>query len=186
MRRPESFWLISGMEMSDSSADKEHSRGLVSNRTMEIAVALILMGLAAVVMIDSERLGAGWESAVGPQSGYFPFYVALIMFLASGVTLLQQIFTKAPDLGSFVERHQFALVLKVLVPTAIFVALTIYIGIYVSGFLFIAFFMMWLGKYPAYKAIPVAVIVPVLLFVIFEIWFLVPLPKGPLEAWLGY
>ena len=26
----------------------------------------------------------------------------------------------------------------------------------------------------------------VVTFVIFERWFLVPLPKGPLEAWLGY
>jgi hypothetical protein len=24
------------------------------------------------------------------------------------------------------------------------------------------------------------------LFFMFERWFLVPLPKGPLEAWLGY
>ena len=35
-------------------------------------------------------------------------------------------------------------------------------------------------------AVAVAVAVPVLTFLMFEIWFLVPLPKGPLESFLGY
>lgn len=172
--------------MNDISTEKKSSGGVVTNRTMEIAVALVMMGIAAVVMVSSYNLGAGWERAVGPQSGYFPFYVALIMFLASGATLLVNLFAKSPDQSNFVERDQLILVLKVFIPTVIFVVATIYIGIYVSGFFFIAFFMMWLGKYPAYKAVPIAAAVPVILFVVFEIWFLVPLPKGPLEAWLGY
>jgi hypothetical protein len=144
------------------------------------------MGVAVVVMVDTYRLGAGWEPAVGPQSGYFPFYIALIMFITSGVTFLSNLLAKTPDRSTFVERDQLKLVLQVFVPTVIFVIATIYIGIYISGFLFIAFFMIWLGKYPLYKAVPVAVAVPLILFVVFEIWFLVPLPKGPVEAWLGY
>jgi hypothetical protein len=172
--------------MNDISGKTGPSRGVVSKRTMEVVVALVLMAVAVVVMWDSYRIGAGWSPAVGPQSGYFPFYVALIMFCASAVTMLTNLLTKSPDRSSFVERDQLVLVLKVFVPTAIFVALTIYIGIYVAGFLFIAFFMTWLGKYPLYKALPIAVAVPVVLFVVFEFWFLVPLPKGPLEAWLGY
>jgi hypothetical protein len=172
--------------MNDISGKTGPSRGVVSKRTMEVVVALVLMAVAVVVMWDSYRIGAGWAPAVGPQSGYFPFYVALIMFCASGVTLLTNLLTRSPDRSSFVERDQLILVLKVFVPTAIFVTLTIYIGIYVASFLFIAFFMTWLGKYPLYKALPIAVAVPAILFVVFEFWFLVPLPKGPLEAWLGY
>ena len=76
--------------------------------------------------------------------------------------------------------------LQVLIPTIIFVVLSIYIGIYISTFLFIGFFMTWHGRYPIWKTFPVAALVPVALFVIFEIWFLVPLPKGPFEHWLGY
>lgn len=154
---------------------------------MNIAVSLALMVVASVVMISSYRLGAGWAKNVGPDSGYFPFYVALIMFIASGVTLLQHLLQRRPDgSGIFVAFHELKLVLQVLIPTFIFVVLSIYIGIYVSTALFIAFFMMWHGRYPAYKAIPLAIVVPIVLFVLFEIWFLVPLPKGPLEAWLGY
>ncbi len=108
------------------------------------------------------------------------------MYITSAVTFLSNLLTKSPNLSSFVERDQLKLVLQVFVPTVIFVVATIYIGIYVSGFIFIAFFMIWLGKYPLYKALPVAAAVPLILFVVFEIWFLVPLPKGPVEAWLGY
>lgn len=172
--------------MNDISDPTEPSRGVVTNRTMEIVVALVMMGIAMVVMVSTYRLGAGWEPSVGPQSGYFPFYIALIMFLASAATLVKNLVTKSPDLSSFVERDQLTLVLKVFIPTVIFVVATIYIGIYVSGFLFIAFFMIWLGKYPLYKALPISAAVPIVLFVVFEIWFLVPLPKGPLEYWLGY
>jgi hypothetical protein len=172
--------------MNDISDEKEHSPGVVTNRTMEIAVALALMGIAALVMVDSYILGAGWEPSVGPQSGYFPFYVALIMLISSAVVLVSNLVTKTPDLTSFVERDQISLVLKVFIPTVIFVIATIYIGIYISSFFFIGLFMIWLGKYPLYRVLPIAIGVPLVLFVVFEIWFLVPLPKGPVEAWLGY
>ena len=79
---------------------------------------------------------------------------------------------------------QFQRVLQVLIPSFIFAIAIDYIGIYVAGGLFIAFFMWWLGKYPLPKVVLVSVLVPLALFVVFEMWFLVPLPKGPVEAYL--
>ena len=167
--------------------DGDSSGSLVSNRTMNIVVALLLMIVATVVMVSSYRLGAGWQKFVGPASGYFPFYVALIMFVSSGITLVQYLLSRHPDRGgSFLSRYGLVMVLQVFIPMTIFVILSMFIGIYVSTALFIGFFMTWHGRYPFYKAMPVAILVPVALFVIFEIWFLVPLPKGPLEGWLGY
>jgi putative tricarboxylic transport membrane protein len=168
--------------------DKQHRRdSVVSDRSMNIAVALMLMAVASVVMIASYRLGAGWAKDVGPDSGYFPFYVALIMFVSSGVTLIQSLVARSRDGGDrFLAREQLIRVLQVLVPMTVFVVLSIYIGIYISTFLFISFFMMWHGRYPAHKTLAVAILVPIVLFVVFEIWFLVPLPKGPVESWLGY
>jgi len=61
-----------------------------------------------------------------------------------------------------------------------------YTGIYAASALLIAFFMLWFGRYNWLFAIGIAVLVPVLTFLMFEIWFLVPLPKGPLENLLGY
>ncbi len=173
--------------MSEPSKNQDPENSVTSNRTMNIAVSLALMTVAAIVMVSSERLGAGWAKDVGPDSGYFPFYVSLIMFIASGITLAQNVLSRAPDgSGSFIARGEMMMMLQVLIPMTIFVVLSIYIGIYISTFLFIGFFMTWHGRYPIWKTLPVAALVPVALFIIFEIWFLVPLPKGPLEYWLGY
>ena len=173
--------------MSEKSENEESSTGVVSNRTMNMAVSVALMIVAMIVMISSYELGAGWAKDVGPQSGYFPFYVSLIMFVSSGVTFLRYFFSRRPDRhGGFIEHGELMMVLQVLIPTAIFVVLSIYIGIYVSTALFIGFFMMWHGRYTFYRTLPVAIVIPIVLFIVFEIWFLVPLPKGPLEAWLGY
>jgi len=173
--------------MAEGSSNEDPSGGVVSNRTVNLAVSLALMAVASVVMIASYRLGAGWAKDVGPDSGYFPFYVALIMFVTSGATLLQHLLSRRPDgEGSFIARGELVMVLQVLIPMTIFVVLSIYIGIYIAMTLFIGFFMMWHGRYPVYKTLAVALAVPVVLFAIFEVWFLVPLPKGPFEAWLGY
>jgi putative tricarboxylic transport membrane protein len=171
--------------MSESTDNEDPIGGVVSNRTMNMAVSLALMLVAAVVMVSSYRLGAGWAKDVGPDSGYFPFYVALFMFIASSVTLIQHLLARRPE-GSFIARGELVMVFSILIPMTLFVILSLYIGIYISTFLFIAFFMMWHGRYSLYKTLPVAFLVPLALFIIFEIWFLVPLPKGPFEAWLGY
>ncbi len=173
--------------MSHGSNNEDPSGGVVSNRTMNIIVALALMAVSTVVMISSYRLGAGWAKDVGPDSGYFPFYVSLFMFITSSVTLLQNLLARrAGDGGMFIAYGELIMVLQVLVPMTIFVILAIYIGIYIAMALFIGFFMIWHGRYSLYKTIPVAIGTPIVLFIVFEIWFLVPLPKGPFEAWLGY
>ena len=171
--------------MSEGTENQDVGDSAVSNRTMNIVVSLALMTVATVVMISSYRLGAGWAKDVGPDSGYFPFYVSLFMFIASSVTLIQHLLARSPE-GSFIAHGEMVMVFSILIPMAIFVVLSLYIGIYISTFLFITFFMMWHGRYSLYKMIPVALLVPIALFIIFEIWFLVPLPKGPFEAWLGY
>ena len=159
--------------------------GLVSKRKADVVVALILAGAGVLVIIDSLRLGMGW-AADGPQSGYFPFYIGLLLVVTSLGTIGVTLFGRDQSRGVFVERAQFRDVLKVLVPTAVFVALIGFIGIYVASALFIGAFMRWLGRFRWRTIIIVAVSVPFALFLLFEIWFLVPLPKGPLEDFLGY
>jgi putative tricarboxylic transport membrane protein len=154
-------------------------------RLMDMIVAAILMAVGAVVMVGSYELGAGWSST-GPDSGYFPFYVGLLILISSTITLLATLLGKSPDRSPFVEGKQLHRVLQVLIPSFIFVIAIRSIGIYVAGGLFIACFMWWLGKYPLPKVAIVSVLVPLALFVLFEVWFLVPLPKGPLEAAFGY
>jgi len=159
--------------------------GGVSNRAMDVVVAVLLMAVGAVVMLASYELGAGWSST-GPESGYFPFYIGLLIVVSSAATVAGSLFTRSPDRAPFVQPDGFRRVLQVLIPSLVFVAAIDYLGIYVAGAGFIAFFMWWLGKYQLAKVLAVSVLVPLAFFFLFEVWFLVPLPKGPVEAFFGY
>ncbi|MGB8437139.1 MAG: tripartite tricarboxylate transporter TctB family protein [Burkholderiales bacterium] len=166
--------------MSEHSSD----RSAVSVRTVELAVAVLFFVFGAVVAWDSHRIGASW-GAEGPQAGYFPFYIGLIICFSSAWIFVRALWAKAKADDSFVSRGQLTLVLKMLVPSIVYVVLIAFIGIYVASTIFIAFFMLWLGKYSWAKTVPIAVGVSVAFFMLFEVWFNVPLPKGPLEVLLG-
>ena len=135
-------------------------------------------------MYDSVRLGARWAED-GPQAGYFPFYIGVLVCLSALVNLGSALFSRKHAGRDFVELDKLKLVLAVLVPASVYVATIGWIGIYVSSAVFIAFFMRWLGKYVWWKVAVVSVGTVVVFFLIFESWFKVPLPKGPLENLLG-
>lgn len=170
-----------------SDENSEDGPRLVSNRTMDIAVSIFFLVMSAIVIYDSNRLGFHWQENEGPASGYFPFYVALMMAVASTVNLVKALLGRSenPD-ETFVTKPAFLRVLTVLIPAIIYVAALNFIGIYVASAIFIFGFMIKLGKEPLLKSIAVSIGVPLALFFMFEVWFLVPLPKGPLEAMLGY
>ena len=124
-------------------------------------------------------------SAEGPRAGFFPFYVSLAVLISCAVNLAK-ILMSADDGSLFAEWGQIRQVLAVVAPTAVYVGAIPYLGIYVSSALLIIAFMKWLGNYNWPAAIAVGVVVPILTFLMFEVWFLVPLPKGPLENFLGF
>jgi hypothetical protein len=170
--------------MSNHDGETE-GRKLVTNRTMDIVVALLLLGLASVFMFDSWRVGFGWIEGQGPAPGFFPFYVCLILAVSSVVTLVRAVgrFESDGD-ETFVTGPAFLRVLLVLVPTATYVLLIEHLGIYVSSAIFVTGFMLAFRE-GILKSLLVGIGVPLALFMMFEKWFLVPLPKGPLEAMLG-
>lgn len=171
--------------MHDNDHIEDGSRHGVSTRTMEIAVAAVLLLLSLVVIFDSRRVGAGWGDD-GPQAGYFPFYIGLILCAASAWTLLRAAFSGHAAASVFVSHRKLRLVMSVLIPSIVYVVAIYFIGIYVASAVFIGAFMYWHGRFPWIKIIPVSLIVPVSMFLLFELWFMVPLPKGPLEALIGY
>jgi hypothetical protein len=136
------------------------------------------------VIADSARLGAKW-GADGPQAGYFPFYLGALVCLSSAVTFVRGLSIRGEKNVSFVEVGQLRLVLSVLIPSVVYVALVGWLGIYFPSALFVALFMRWLGKYEWWKVALVSIGNSVVFFLIFEVWFLVPLPKGPIERLLG-
>jgi len=152
-------------------------------RGAELVTASVLMLLGGVVLFDAVRLGFGWGPD-GPRSGFFPFWLALIMVVTCAV-----IFAQAALGGrtkSFVSREQLGPVLKVLWPATAAVALMHFIGLYVTSALYMGFYMRWVGRHSWVMVVVIALGVSVGSFLVFEKWFLVPMPKGPLEQWLGY
>jgi hypothetical protein len=171
----------------------------IATRTVEVVVALMLLAFGATVLIDSYRLGASWGSD-GPQSGYFPFYIGLLVCLASLATLGQVMFAQWRDRKTafsgavarrralFVAWGPLKQVLSVLVPAVVYVLFVQLIGIYVASAVYIALFMAWLGKYTWLRSAVVGLAVNACFFLMFEVWFKVPLFKGAFDplSWLGY
>ena len=166
----------------------QEERAVGSVRVWDAVVAVLFFGLGALVVWDSRRLGAQWGSD-GPQAGYFPFYIGIIICLASVANLIGA-FTSGKGKKPFVEWGQMKMVLTVMVPSVVYVVLIdnpLYsLGIYEASVIFIAFFMRLLGKYNWPKTAAVSIGVMVAFFLMFEVWFKVPLPKGPIEALLGF
>jgi putative tricarboxylic transport membrane protein len=166
--------------MSEASQGRE--RGPY-HRQVEIGVAIATALFGLIVMIGSLQVGITW-GVEGPRSGFFPFYVGLFIVLSSAVNLVLSI-NETSATALFAEWGQLRLVMSVVIPTAAYVLVMPYLGIYVSSTLLIALFMKWLGRYPWRITLTIAVAVPVITYVLFEKWFLVPLPKGPIEDLLG-
>ena len=169
--------------MADTSPQRVRSTG-PTQRSVEIGVAVSMAIFALIVIAGSVQAGIGWGSE-GPKAGFFPFYIGLTI-LGSSIINFATVLAERPDRQLFAEWGQLRKVLSMLVPTTIYVALVPWLGINVASALLIAVFMRWLGGYGWRMLVAIAVGVPVATFVIFEKWFLVPLPKGPIEALLGF
>ena len=152
-------------------------------RAAEFVTASILILLGGVVLFDAVRIGFGWGPD-GPRSGFFPFWLALIMVVNCAVILAQSALGGRGKI--FVSREQLGPVLKVLWPATAAVALMHFVGLYVASTLYMAFYMRWVGRHSWMAVVAIAIGLSVGSFLVFEKWFLVPMPKGPLEQWLGY
>ena len=157
----------------------------IGMRAMETATALFFLLAGAVAMADSLRLGSGW-GADGPQSGYFPFWLGAVLVLASLAQLIAVARARGTPDASFLTWEQGRTVLTVLAPTAIFILLIPFAGLYGPAAALVAWFMWKLGDFAAWRALASGAATAAVTFVVFETWFLVALPKGPLETMLGY
>ena len=158
-------------------------------RTADLVTAALLMALGGIVIYDAVRIGVGWGNE-GPRSGFFPFWLAALMVAISAAIIIQALVSRSKT--PFVTRDRFVPVFKVLAPIAGFIVVTdppgpwSGLGLYVAGGLYLGFYMRWVGRHDWRSVVALSFAVPVITFFIFETWFLVPMPKGPVEAWFGY
>jgi putative tricarboxylic transport membrane protein len=169
----------------DPTAPEADSPPVTSTRVVEIVVSLLLVVLALTLGYDNWRTGIGWDST-GPQAGYFPFYLSVILGLASLYGLAVTLVARKEPSETFVTRAQLRRVMAVFVPTLLFCLATQFLGMYVASFLLIAIFMRMVGRIALWKSLLTAFLFTAIMFVTFDIAFDVIMPKGPLEAAFGY
>jgi putative tricarboxylic transport membrane protein len=170
------------MALDSSTSDASRGRdGGPGQRAVEIGVSLFTALFGTIVVAGSLQVGVSWGTE-GPRPGFFPFYIGLLIIASSTVTFLQIRLTDR--LSGFAEWSQLHQILLVLVPTAIYVVSIPYVGMYLSSAALIMVFMLWLGKYHWSLIVAISIGTPVAIYLMFEKWFLVPLPKGPLEELL--
>ena len=162
----------------------EASPPLVSRLVVEIAVAAILFAIGAAVVAGGLEYKIGWDEG-GPQPGYFPFYVGLVIMAGALGAGLQAWWARRPG-EVFVTRAQGRQVATFFLPVVVFVLLCSVLGIYVATALYLIFTTRFLGGYPWWKALAIGIGVAVGFFVLFELLFGQPLLKGPLEGLLGF
>jgi len=169
----------------DPTAPEDGSPAVVTSGTIEIVVCLLLFALAVTLGYDNWRTGASWDST-GPEPGYFPFYLSVVLGAGSLYGLVAALVTHSSAAETFVTRAQARRVMAVFVPTLLFCLVTQFLGLYVASFLLIAGFMRLVGKIALWKSLLTAFLFTAIMFVTFDIAFDVIMPKGPLEAAFGY
>ena len=162
-------------------------RSGVATYIVEAVVAFCVLALGVVVIQGSWWLGSGWTSD-GPGAGYFPFWIGVILCISGAGIFYQALFGKTRNMDIFVDSVQLKRVLSVLLPAIVYVGVVQLIGLYLASVIYIAVFMIVLGKYPVLKSTIVSLAVIVLFFFMFEVWFKVPLFKGQFNAlsFIGY
>jgi hypothetical protein len=169
----------------DPTAPADNSPAVTTVRTVEVVVYLLLVALALLLGFDNWRSGMGWAKD-GPQSGYLPFYLCVILAGASlyGLALAMLRRTAAPK--TFVTRDQLRRVMQVFVPTLLFCMATQWLGIYVASLLLVAGFMWLVGRIALWKSLLTSVLFALIMFMTFEVAIDVIMPKGPIEAAFGF
>jgi hypothetical protein len=157
---------------------------MVERRTMEMATAAALAAFGGAVIAGSLQLHVGWAPQTGPQSGYFPFRLGLLLCGASAILFLQAAMS-ARHGAAFASREQALRSLSIFVPTVLLVLAMTWGGTYAPTALYLFYMARRHGGFGRPKAAAIAVVAVVALYLLFETWFQVPLAKGPLEAWVG-
>jgi putative tricarboxylic transport membrane protein len=169
----------------DPTAPEADSPSVASERSVDVVVSLLLLALAVALGYDNWRTGIAWDST-GPEPGYFPFYLSVILAGASLYGLAAAYLSRKEAIETFVTRAQAKRVMAVFVPTFLFCLATQFLGVYVASFVLIAGFMRFVGKIALWKSLLTALVFTAAMFVTFDIAFDVIMPKGPLEAAFGY
>jgi hypothetical protein len=163
--------------MSENAPD-----GILSRRSAEIGFALLLLAFGAAIMAGARELETGWGSS-GPEAGYFPFRIGLLIVAASLLLLGTEAWRSGG--GRLVGRQAARNMASFALPLVGLVAAVPFLGLYLAAAAYLLVAIGLVGRAGWRVALAASLATPTLLFLLFEFAFRTPLPKGPLGPWLG-
>ena len=157
-------------------------------RKANLGVAIFLFLIGMIVMYDAVRLGFRWVPGFGPGAGYLPFYLALGILICTGISIVKQIrqLSKEGIVGDkrLIQEGGLKPILWVLIPSTVMVILTSIIGLHFAAAVFIFYYMRKVGDIGWLECALVGVLFPVGMYLVFDRFFLIPLPDGILGNYI--
>lgn len=171
------------MEQQETSA----SRTLVTRRALEVVAALFAFAFGTTIILGALEYHVGWGDR-GPEPGYFPFWMGLIVVVGSIGALFEALLSRRhADAPVAINADQARRIVTFLLPMVGFLALALVfkLGLYVAMVAYVLTVMLWQGRYRLPAALAVSLGTAAAFYFMFELWLHVPLMKGPIEAWFG-
>ena len=148
-------------------------------RKADIITAVLIIAYCIISMIDAMKLHIGWVKNVGPGGGFLPFWLSLIMGICAVIVLLQVLFGKEQSTDPFFKDKQgLVAVSKVFFTTLLCIILYALIGAYFGSAVYLAVYVGYIGRRSKLQIALVSILVPVGIWLMFEYFLKIPLPKG--------
>ena len=154
----------------------------------EIVCALAILTWAGLILRESTRLNIGWEPS-GPGAGFFPFWLSAGLIFAAGAVLIRALRggpVSTLATRRFIPEGALRSLLKVVLPMAGTILLMELLGFYAAAVLYLGLSTRWIGRHRWPLVLAVSLLLPLVTYVVIERWFLVPLPKGSLRAYVPF
>jgi len=145
----------------------------------DIITALILMLFGLIVAYDAIDKGIGW-GAEGPRAGFFPFVMALLVIGGTAMVIGQAIKGTSSLKGAkrFVEAGGMKPIMIVIIPAVLMILLTEVIGLYLAAIIYLVGYIKWAGNHSWRTSLLIGILVPLVSYVVFDKFFLIPMPMG--------
>ena len=139
------------------------------------------MVLSLIIIAECFRLGFGWEPQQGPQAGYVPFYLAMLMLLSSAFIFYLGLRTeKKEDDNFFVNKEGMMEAGRIAITSLLFTVIFVFAGSYFAMIIFSPIFVKWLGKHSWKATIAFTIIITLTIYFGMEVGLKIPLPRSPL------
>ena len=151
--------------------------------------ALSVAILFEIQVIPFTKQPIGWAKGLGPQAGWFPFWLAVIMLICSLIVLIPKVLQAVREgLGedtTFVSVEGFKALMNAFLPMLIYVITIPWLGFYLGSTIYLIYYIRMVGKHSWTLSLFTGIIFSVSVFLIFEKALKLTLAKGFIEPILN-